>query len=113
MLQGQPPADRSAVVHHVHRVAGDAELLEEAVDEFAEAVEGVGERRAIRHVALAVAGVVRSDHVVAIRERGDQVAEHMRGCRKAVQQQHHGRILRPRLTIEDLDPIDGFGSMVA
>ena len=53
MLQRQSPADGRPVIHDVHGVALDAELIEQAVDEFGEAVERVSELRAVRHVALA------------------------------------------------------------
>jgi hypothetical protein len=106
MLEGQSPAHRCPVIHHVHREARDADLIEEAVDELSEAIEGIGELRTVRHVALAVAGIVRSDHMIAVRERGDQVAEHVRRCRKAVEQQHDRSGLRSRLAIENLDAVD-------
>ena len=106
MLQRQPPADRRPVVHDVHRVARGAELIEQAIDQRRVAIEGIGEGRAVRHVALAEAGIVRGDHVIAIAEGGDQVAEHVRRRRKAVQQQHDRRISRAGLTVEDADAID-------
>ena len=52
--------------------------VEQAIDEFRKPVEGVGERRAVRHVALAEARVVRGDRAVAVRERRHEIAEHVR-----------------------------------
>ena len=112
VLERQPPADGRPVVHDVHRETLDAELVEQPVDQFGEAVEGVGESGAIRHVALAEARIVRRDHAVAVGQRRDQVAEHVRGGREAVQQQHDRRVRRPGLAIEDPHAVDRGGPVM-
>ena len=58
--------------------------------------------RAVRHGALAEARIVRRDHVIAVRQRRDQVSEHVRRRRKAVQQHHDRRVERACLTIEHI-----------
>ena len=112
MFQRQSPAHRSAVVHDVHGVALDAELIEQAVDQLGEAVERVGEFGPVRHVALAVARIVGCDHVIAVGKGGDEVAEHVRRGRKSVQQQDDRRICRPGLAIKDVHSIDFGRAMV-
>jgi hypothetical protein len=77
VFQCQPPTHGRAVIHHIHRVAGDTELIEQTADEFAETVERVFERRAVRHVALTIAGVIGGNHAIAVRQRRDQVPEHV------------------------------------
>ena len=111
-FERQPPADRRAVVHDVHGEALDPEPGQQAVDQLGVVVEGVGEGRPVRHVALAVARIVRRDHAVAVGERRDQVAEHVRGGREAVQQQHDRRVGRPRLAVEDAHAVDRDGPVV-
>ena len=70
-------------------------------------VEGVGELIGGRSVGQAEAQVVRGDHVVAVREQRNQVAEHERAGREAVQQ-HDGRSIgRARLPVEQLPSADG------
>ena len=79
---------------------------EETVDDVGVMGECVSERLVVRRGALAKARIVGRDDAIAIRERRDQIAEHVRRSRKAVQQQHNGRIRGPRFAIEDIDPID-------
>ena len=61
--------------------------------------------------AFAKSWVIGRDDVVAVRERRDQVAEHVRRGRKAVQQQHDRRIRGSCFAVEDVDPVD-FGCAV-
>ena len=112
MLQRQPPAHRRAVVHDVHRVTPHPELIEQAVDEFPEAIEGVSKPGAIRHVALAVARIIRRDDAVTIRKRRDQIAEHVRRRRKAVQEQHDRCLRGPGFAIEDVHAVDLGGAVM-
>ena len=106
MFQGQAPSNRCAIVHDIHRVARDPELIEQATHQLTEAIERVGKLGAVGHVALPVTGIVRCDHVIAVGKRRDQVAEHVRRGRESVQQQHHRRRWRSSLPIEDVDAID-------
>ena len=63
-----------------------------------------------RHRALAVARIVRSNDVVAVRQRRDQIAEHVGRGGESMQQQKHGRIGRAGFPIEDVEAVhlDGF-----
>jgi hypothetical protein len=112
MLQRQSPAHRRAVIHDVHCVTLHPELVEQSVDELAEAIEGVGEPGAIRHVALAVARIIRRDDAVTIRKRRDQIAEHVRRRRKAVQEQHDRRLRGPGFAIKDVHAVDLGGAVM-
>ena len=62
--------------------------------------------------AFAEAGIVRRDDMKAIRERRDQVAEHVGRSRKPVQQEHGRRIGGSGFAIEDIDAIDLDGAIV-
>ena len=62
-----------------------------------------------RHRAVAVAGVVGGDDVVLVRQRRDQVAEHLRAGREAVEQQDRRGVLRPGLAVEDVQVADLHG----
>jgi hypothetical protein len=66
MLERETPADGCAIVHHVHRIALDTKLVEQAIDQLPKSVEGVGKICAIGHVALPVARVIRGDHMIAV-----------------------------------------------
>ena len=70
-------------------------------------VEGVTELIERGLLGITVTGHVGGDNVVLTRELGNQVAEHMRGGRKAMEQ-HQGRPLRRAgFAIEDGDAVDG------
>ena len=60
---------------------------------------------------MAEAGVVRGDQVELVGQGRDQVAEHMRGGREAVQQQDRRGVLRTRLPVEDVQAVDVHGAV--
>src|SRR5262249_58554721 len=71
-----------------------------------EVVEGVSEPGPRQHRAVAEAGVVRGDHAVEVGQGRDQVAEHLRAGREAVQEQYRRRVLWPGLAVEDVQVTD-------
>ena len=103
MRHRQAQAGRRAVVENIQGVAAQAERVGEAIDELGESVERIGELSARRGFRVAEAGEVGRDHAVAIGEPGDQVAEHVRRGRKAVQQEQDRRVGGPGRAIEDVD----------
>src|SRR5207247_9685750 len=68
--------------------------------------EGISELIAGRGGGQAVAQVVGGDRVVPVGQRRDQVAEHERAGREAVQQHHGRRAGRARLPVEQPPPLD-------
>src|SRR5262245_8813727 len=74
----------------------------ELLDDPGEVVEGVSELVPRRHRVVTEAGVVGSEHAVAVGQGRDQVAEHLRAGREAVQQQYRRRVFRPGLAVEDV-----------
>ena len=106
MLDRQAVADRGTVVLDVEGVLRQPELLGELVDHLRQVVEGVGELVARRHRAVAVARVVRRNDVVLVPQRGDQVAEHLRAGREAVEQQDRRGVLRAGFAVEDVEVAD-------
>src|SRR5262249_55522922 len=81
--------------------------LGEAVDDFGDMIEGVGESFARGHVRLSEAGQIGRHDVEAVSKMRDEVAEHVARARKTVQQQQRRRALGPRLAVEDLEAVDG------
>src|SRR5262245_24112678 len=114
-LVGEPsceaPADGSAVVLHVKRVLVEAKLSEQLSDNIGEGFERVGERLERRRRGVTEAEVVRGDDVVAIGQCRDEVAEHMRAGREAVQEHDGRRVARTGLSEEDLLAFDGHSSV--
>ena len=108
MPDGQAEAGRRAVIEHVEGVAVEADDVGEAVDRVGEPVEGAA---AARHVGVAEARQIRRDHMEAVGEQRDQVAEHMARAREAVQQQQLRRARRARLAIEDLEAVHVGGAI--
>ncbi len=80
--------------------------VEQAVDDVGVVPERVGERLVVGRRALAEARIVRRDHVVAIRERRDQIAEHVGRGGKPVQQEHGRRAGGAGFAVEDIDAVD-------
>lgn len=108
----QSEPDRGTVVHHVQRTAVDPDPAGQLVDQRRVVLEGVGERRPVGHLAVPVARVVGRDDAELVRQQRDQVAEHLRRCREAMQQQQHGSIPGACVAMEDLHAID-LDSLVA
>jgi hypothetical protein len=107
----QPPADGGAVAMHVHRVPGDLELPKQRRGQVGQRVKRVAELIGRRRVGQAEAEMIRRDHVVAVGEYGNEVAEHERACREAMQQQDHRCRGRSGVSVEDPSSLDG-GVMV-
>ncbi len=107
--QREPEAHGRAVVEHVERVAMQPERVGEAFDHLGEVVEAVREGRPRGRLGEAEARQVGRDDVEAVRQQRDQVAEHVRRAREAVQQQQGGSRAIAGLAIEDLVRADGDG----
>ena len=105
--QRQPPPDRRAVVLDVDGVAVHPELVEQVCGQIGQRVEGVVEVGRGGRVGEAEAEVIRRDDVVAARQLWNQVAEHERARREAVQQHDRGSVGRPGLPVEQALSVDG------
>ncbi len=112
MAKREPISDRRAVVHDVHRVFIQLQLLGESFDDVGHVLKCVREARPIRHAAKAVSGLVGSNHAERRRETRYQVAEHIRRCGKAMQEKKHGSGLGAGVAIEDFNPVDSNGVVV-
>jgi hypothetical protein len=82
VAEGQPPTHGRAIVMDVDGVPPDSELPQQTRGQAGESVEGVLELLGGRRVGQAEAQVVRSDHVIPVRQQRDQVAEHERAGRE-------------------------------
>ena len=106
MFAGDAEADGGAVVLHVEGEAVEAELGEQVVGEVGQGVEGVGELVDRRRVGLAEAEVVGGDEVVVVGQVGEQLAEHERAGREAVQQHQGRRLGVAGLSVEEPAALD-------
>src|SRR5262252_5600395 len=97
-------AGRRAIVENIDGEATQSNHFSEAVDDPRNVVEGVAELCPLGHVRLAKPGQVGRSDTKLVRELWHEIAEHMPGTRKAVQQQEHWCVFRPCLTIEDVNP---------
>src|SRR5262249_40730767 len=84
---------------------GNVKRFREGLDRPCQPVKGVHIVPCWRYLRKAEARQVGSNHTVLIREARNQLAEHERGCWKAVQQKHHRPIRWAGLSVEDADPI--------
>jgi hypothetical protein len=88
------------------------ELVQQVGGQPGQRVEGVPEFIRSWCVGQAEAEVVGCDDVIPIGQRRDQVAEHERAGREAVQQQQGRRLCRARLPEEQPAAVHGGISMV-
>ncbi len=96
MGKGQSESDRSAKVLHEQDIVSEPQRVRQLTDRFCEMIECVGIFRRLRCAAVAEAGIIRGNEMVAICEQRDQRIEHPRRGRKPVQ--HHkssGRLSDP------------------
>ena len=84
----------------------EADCLGEAIDHACEILERVGEGAARWHVRLSKPQQVGGDETKPFCELRDEIAEHVAGSAKTVQQQDCWRAVRPGFTIEDSDATD-------
>src|SRR5262249_55879316 len=112
MTNGQSKARRRAVVENVKREAIESDDLGKALDHASNVIECVTEFFARRHVGLAETGKVGRDEVEFVGKQRNEIAEHVSGARKAVQEKQLRRAGSLRLAIEHFDAVD-FDSAVS
>jgi hypothetical protein len=101
MCEGEPEANRAAVVLHIQTVMSEPDSLREVIDNSGDVVEGVGEDRRLGRVTVTESRVVWRDHMVAVRETGKERLEHPRRGWETVKQQDCRRVLRTGLSVRD------------
>ena len=110
MLHREPEAGRRAIVEDIDGIAIEADDFGETVDRCPRAGRSVW--RAARHVGLAEARQVGGDDMEAIGQQRDEIAEHVTGARKAMEQQQLRRVRGAGLAIEDIEAVDIGGAIV-
>jgi len=101
MCQRETKADRSAVVEDVDGETRKTDRIGESAGHLGEIGEAIGELRPVGRHSEAEARQVRRHDVIAVGKQGNEIAEHMRRGREAVQQQE-GRMTRiAGFSIED------------
>ena len=78
MTNGEAEADRRAVIEDVERVLPEADHLGEPIDDVRQMIEAVLEVRSVWRIAKAEAGQIGDHDMIAIRERGNEAAIHVR-----------------------------------
>src|SRR5271166_1863792 len=106
-----PQAHGSAVIKDVDREAFHPDDFGEAVDHLRKILERVSERIAGRQVRLTKARQIRRYQVKAVGEKWNQIAEHMPGGRKPMQQEQSRGIRPTGFAIGNLQTIN-IGSAV-
>ncbi len=101
MGQDHAKADGAAVVLHVERVAREAERFGEMIHHVGDVVEGVCEFFRVWPVAVAEAGIIGRDEVIAIGKAGEKRLEHSRGRGESVEEEKRWRIFRAGFSVED------------
>src|SRR5262245_19236509 len=99
-------ADWCSIVEDVHREPLEAHHLDEAIDDVRDIFERIREGAPRRHVRLPKPRQVGCDEAKPVFELRHEIAEHVAGGRKAVQQKDRWRVLRPGFAIEYSDTVD-------
>jgi hypothetical protein len=76
MGEDHAEADGPAVVLHIKMVARQTESFGEVGHDFGDMVEGIGEFFRVGPSAVAEAGIVGRDQMIAIRKAGEERFEH-------------------------------------
>ncbi len=84
----------------------EADHLGEAIDDVRDILECVDEGAPRRHVGLPKPRQVGSDEAKPVRELRDEIAKHVAGGGKAVQQEDRWRVLRAGFAIEYFYAVD-------
>lgn len=101
MGEDHAEADGAAVVLHVERVVREAERFGEMIHHVGDVVEGVVEFFRVGPIAMAEAGVIGGDHVVAIGKAGEERLEHSRGRGESVEKEKRGGVFGAGFAVED------------
>jgi hypothetical protein len=108
---GEAQPHRAAEVVQIEDIARDLELLEQTPGHLCQVIEGVRELRDRGRIRVAVADHVRGDHVEVIGQPRDEIPEHVRRGRIAVQQHDRGGMLVAGFADKDLQAVDLDGTM--
>ena len=88
MRQRQAEPHGRAVIEDVNRVAFEADSLCEGVDDLGQVLKRVAEPLAVGCIREAESREVGCDHMVTLGQGRNEVTEHVRRCREAVQQEY-------------------------
>jgi hypothetical protein len=86
--------------------------LQKAIHEFGDVAERVFELVVVGRSALAESRIVRCDHMIAIGEQRDEIAEHVRRRWETVHQNKCGRVGGPSFAVEDVRATDVLGPIM-
>src|SRR5262245_59510158 len=106
MGQGQTQSDWRAVIENVNGVVRETDRLGKLVDDLGKILERIPEVSTIRSIGETEPGQVGCNHVIEVRQRGDNVTKHVRRRGKSVQQENGGGGLRAGLAVKDLKAFD-------
>src|SRR5579862_3965422 len=112
MLDCDPQTDRCAIVEDVEGEAFQPDHFSEAIDRSGEIFEVVLERFARWERGLPEARQVRRDQMKSLGEHWNQIAEHMSGGGKSMQEQQGRSVDAAGLAIRDLEAIEVSGAIV-
>src|SRR5215813_2274054 len=103
MPQSNPQPHGSSVIEDVDREAFQPEPIDELIDPLGKILECVFESSARKQVRLTKARQVRRYQMKAVGEERDQIAEHVAGARKPVQQQQSWSLWPAGFAIRNLE----------
>src|SRR5262249_46303534 len=106
MSNGKAKAHGCAIVEDVHRETRETDYLGEAIDDVRDILKRVSESAGRRHVGLSKTGQIGSDEAKPVGQLRDEIAEHVAGGGKAVQQKNCWRVIRASLAVENADAVD-------
>jgi hypothetical protein len=103
VADGEPETSRCAIIKHIHRKPVESDDLGKSIDHGGDIVERVSEFFLRRHIGLAESRKVRCGNMKPVREKRDQIAEHVARAWESVQEQELRLIGISRLAIEHFE----------
>jgi hypothetical protein len=103
---GKAETSGCAIVENVHGETRKTDDVGEANNNLRDILERIIEGAPRRHVGLPKRRQIGSDEAKPARELWDEIAEHVAGSGKAVQQDDRWRLVRPSLAVENVDAVD-------
>ncbi|WP_240663369.1 hypothetical protein [Sphingomonas sp. UV9] len=102
MLHGKAQSDRSAIIEAVNGKSVQPDPVDGAVDHTGQCIEALRKVAPCRRTGVANVGQVGCDHLITVRQRWDQIAEHAAGGREAMKQ-NGWRVRLSSLAVKDID----------
>jgi hypothetical protein len=106
MSHREPKPDRGSIVKDVHYKLIQTDKVRETLDHVGDFCKAVRKSIARRHVGLAEPREIRCHDTELLREERNEVAKHVAGGRKSVQEEDGRRVPLSGFAVEDIEAVN-------